>query len=86
MKIPVDTKLLKRVKNTVPQKELNDRQRKDNLKRAFQLRTNIVEYSKILLVDDIYTTGSTMDAAAWCLRNAGVEDIYVLSICIGEGY
>lgn len=84
--IPVDCRLIKRVKNTIPQKELNDRQRKDNLKGAFQLRTNIVKYKKLLLVDDIYTTGSTIDAAAETLQAAGVEHIYFICICIGEGY
>ncbi len=86
LQIPMESRLIKRVKNTVPQKELNDTQRKDNLKGAFQLQTNIVKYSKILLVDDIYTTGSTMDAVADCLMKAGVAEIYVLSVCIGEGY
>lgn len=83
--VPVDTGLLYRVKNTVPQKELNDRQRKDNLKGAFKLKVNIVEYKKILLVDDIYTTGSTIDAAAECLIEKGAEKIFFLTICIGEG-
>lgn len=85
LSIPVDTKLVRRIKNTVPQKELNDIQRKDNLKGAFHLQTNIVKYRKILLVDDIYTTGSTMDAVAKCLLETGIEDVFVLTICIGEG-
>ena len=83
--IPVVNKIIKRVRNTTPQKELNDRQRKDNLKGAFQVITNIVKYNKILLVDDIYTTGATVDAAAEALKNAGVAEVYVLCICIGEG-
>lgn len=85
LELPVETRLIRRVKNTIPQKELNDKQRKDNLKGAFQLETNIVKYSKILLVDDIYTTGSTVDAMAKCFLEAGIEEIYFLSVCIGEG-
>lgn len=85
MNLPVETGVIYRVKNTVPQKELNERQRKDNLKGAFQLRVNIVKCSKILLVDDIYTTGSTVDAMAKCFLDAGIEEIYFLSVCIGEG-
>ena len=84
--IPVETGLVLRVKNTTPQKELNDKQRKDNLKGAFQVKANIVKYSKILLVDDIYTTGTTIDAIAEVLEKAGVAEIYFMSICIGEGY
>lgn len=83
--LPVDTKLVRRIKNTVPQKELNDIQRKDNLKGAFQLQTNIVKYRKILLVDDIYTTGSTVDAVAKCFLETGIEEVYFLTVCIGEG-
>ena len=82
--MPVESRLVYRVKNTVPQKELNNRQRKDNLKGAFQVRTNIVKYRKILLVDDIYTTGATMDAVGEVLKTAGIEEIYFLCICIGE--
>ena len=84
--VPVEKNLVKRVKNTIPQKSLNDRQRKDNLKGAFQVRTNIVKYSKILLVDDIYTTGATVDAITAVLKKAGAKEVYFLSICVGEGY
>ena len=85
LELPVATNLVRRIKNTVPQKELNDRQRKDNLKGAFQLQSNIVKYKKILLVDDIYTTGSTMDEVAKCFFEAGVEEVYFVTVCIGEG-
>jgi len=84
--IPVEKKLVARIKNTLPQKSLNDKQRKDNLKGAFQVRTNIVKYSKILLVDDIYTTGATIDAIAELLKKSGAKEVYFLSICVGEGY
>jgi len=84
--VPVEEKLVVRTKNTMPQKSLNDKQRKDNLKGAFQVRTNIVKYSKILLVDDIYTTGATIDAIAELLKKSGAKEVYFLSICVGEGY
>ena len=86
LELPVESQLVYRVKNTVPQKELNDRQRKDNLKGAFQVRTNIVKYKRVLLVDDIYTTGATINAVGEVLKTIGVEEIYFLCICIGEGY
>ena len=83
--IPVEKTIVNRIRNTVPQKELNDRQRKDNLKGAFQVKSNIVKYSIILLVDDIYTTGATADAVADILKKAGIAEVYILSICIGQG-
>lgn len=86
LNIPVDNKLVKRIRNTVPQKELNDVQRKSNLKNAFQLATDIVKYKQILLVDDIYTTGSTIDEISGVLLNAGVKNIYYICISIGSGY
>lgn len=84
--IPVDAGLVKRVRNTVPQKELNDRERRHNLKNAFQLTPDIVEYRQILLVDDIYTTGSTMDAVAEVLLSGGAKNIYYICISIGAGF
>ena len=85
LELPVDGKMIQRIKNTVPQKELNDIQRKDNLKGAFHLQTNIVKYRKILLVDDIYTTGCTVDEVTKCFLAAGIEEIYFLTVCIGDG-
>ncbi|MDD6038579.1 MAG: ComF family protein [bacterium] len=84
--IAVNDKLLIRTVNTRPQKELDDTERKNNLKKAFHVTKNIVKLHKVLLIDDIYTTGSTVDAAAEALLRAGVQEIYVLCICIGGGY
>ena len=85
LNIPVDATLVKRVKDTTPQKELNDLERKNNLKSAFQKAENIVQYSHILVVDDIYTTGSTAMAVAEALRKTNDCQVYFLSICIGKG-
>ena len=56
------------------------------MKNAFQAVQNDVRLRKVILVDDIYTTGSTIDAAAEVLLALGVEKVYFLSICIGRGY
>ena len=81
--IPVLTNLLIRVRDTRPQKELNEAERKNNLKRAFKISGSIVQLNYILLLDDIYTTGSTLDAAAAALLAAGAREVY--ACCVGIG-
>lgn len=85
LKLPVDSRTLIREKNTIPQKELNYEERRNNLKKAFKILGNVIKYKKILLVDDIYTTGSTIDACAEVLRQAGAEEVFFISLSIGAG-
>jgi ComF family protein len=83
--IPVYKNIVKRTRKTVPQKELNPNERQNNLKKAFNISSDVVKLNKTILVDDIYTTGSTIDAVASELRRHGVENIYFVTLCIGEG-
>lgn len=85
LNIPVDSYTLIRDRDTIPQKELNHEERRNNLKNAFKISRNGIEYKKILMVDDIYTTGSTIDACAAALKNAGVREVYFISLSIGAG-
>ncbi len=78
--------LLVRARNTTPQKELDEKERVKNLERAFIIRQNVVEYKKIILVDDIYTTGTTIDACAKVLLNAGASEVFFIALCIGRGF
>jgi predicted amidophosphoribosyltransferase len=84
MGIPVLTKLVKRTKNTIPQKELDLSARQNNLKKAFKLCRNDVKLNTIIIIDDIYTTGSTIDAVAEQFREAGVKKIYFVAISGGR--
>ena len=69
-----------------PQKELNDKERKQNLKHAFSVTGQWKNYKTVLVIDDIYTTGSTIDTVAEELKSRGVQKVCFLTISIGQGY
>lgn len=82
--ISVRTDLVRRTRATRPQKELGYRERQNNLKGAFKIGSDDVKLKKIILVDDIYTTGSTVDAIAGELLAHGAGEVYFISLCIGR--
>lgn len=84
--IPCDERALRRVKDTSPQKILSAQERKKNLRNAFAWQGDFKMPKNILLIDDIYTTGTTIDAASIVLKRAGAEKVYFLTISIGQGY
>ncbi|MGN0242335.1 MAG: ComF family protein [Candidatus Weimeria sp.] len=75
--------LLERVRETVPMKALSRSERQNNLKNAFQVSDFDVKLKKILLVDDIYTTGSTLDECARVLLAEGASEVNGIYISIG---
>ena len=81
--IPVIPDLLCKREETSEQKELDRKSRQKNLKKAFKIGPYDVKLSRVLLVDDIFTTGSTVDAAAAVLKEAGAEAVFFLTACIG---
>lgn len=83
--LPVDTVLLSRNKNTAPQKDLNPSQRLKNLEEAFTAQRRPAGLTSVILVDDIYTTGSTVEACSRVLKRAGISRVYFICICIGGG-
>ena len=83
--IPVCPDMLVRRKKTAPQKQLNPKERLHNLEEAFAAGDVPAGVKRVILVDDIYTTGSTIEACARALLRAGVENVYFLTICIGRG-
>ena len=84
--IPVDEKSLIRKIYTNPQRLLGHKERRKNLRNAFGVKSSFQPVPTVLLVDDIYTTGNTMDAASEALKKKGVEKVYFLTISIGQGY
>lgn len=83
--IPVCPHLVKRIRKTTPQKELSPVERQNNLKRAFKICVDDVKLEVAILVDDIYTTGSTMNAIAAELKRAGVRQVFFIALAIGRG-
>lgn len=68
--------LLKRVRATTPQTKLNYKERKENVYDAFSVLKNAqIEGKTILLVDDVMTTGATMNACAKALLEAGAKRV-----------
>ena len=83
--VPVNGQMLVRVKNTTPLKLQNPSERQNNLKKAFNIGENDVKLNTTVIIDDIYTTGSTIDEAARTLKSAGVKKIYFITLACGAG-
>lgn len=85
LSIPVLSHYVCREKKTTAQKQLNHTERQNNLKKAFKIRQNDVKLDTVILLDDIYTTGSTIDAVAALLKNTGVKKVFFIALSIGQG-
>jgi len=73
--------LLTRHRPTLPQTGLNKAQRSDNLRRAFSVSNKVILKGKrVLLVDDVLTTGATANACAFVLKQAGAATVDVLTL------
>lgn len=82
--IPMEAGLVAKIRKTKSQKRLSGRERKKNLAGAFAV-TKPVAGLCILVVDDVFTTGSTIDAMAECLKKAGALRVHFLTAFIGHG-
>lgn len=72
----VNCDAIKRIKDTKPQYKLNKTQRMMNLSKAFEVdKSKIIQDKKILIIDDICTTGSTFEEMIKEFNNIGVYDI-----------
>jgi len=76
---PLRSKDLKRVKFTQPQAKLTAKKRQKNLNQAFKA-SYPAKTKTVVLVDDVWTTGATMQAAAQALNQAGVKTIWALTL------
>lgn len=78
---PLESALLRRVTATSAQATKTKFERAQNIKGAFEVnRPDAVEGKKVLLVDDVFTTGETANEAAKILKKAGAQKVYVFTL------
>lgn len=75
-----------RNKNTQAMKGLSAEERRKNIREAFDRGPEGILLKRALVIDDIYTTGSTMDAVSHVLKRGGCLKVYFLAVCIGHGF
>jgi ComF family protein len=80
---PVRVDLLERTQNHSAQARLSAQERHRNVTGGFRVKNTFNIPRRVILVDDVYTTGATMDACAQALKSAGVEQIWGLVIARG---
>jgi ComF family protein len=80
-RLPVRTDLIYRARHTQPQATLNRKQRLENVRDAFLPgQAGLLQGERVLLIDDVCTTGSTLKACAQALHQAGAGDIWALAV------
>jgi len=94
LQIPVVSDILIKTKTTKPQMELSKEQREKNLLGAFAISSpslrgaeatkQSLKNKKVFLVDDVYTTGSTMEECARVLRTAGAKSVWGITVAREE--
>ena len=85
--VPVDGHILAKQRRTPPQSSLTPAERRSNLTNAFQITGGArLTDLKVLLVDDVLTTGATAHQAARQLKAAGAEAVFVATVARGIGF
>ena len=80
-KLELKNNILIKIKNTNPQSTLNKSNRKNNLMGAYKIiNSEEIRYKNIVLIDDVYTTGSTVNECSKILKQAGAGKIGVITI------
>ncbi len=77
--IPIDSRYCRRIRNTPSQTDIPTKQRKANVRGAFDIPTPL-NYRHVVIVDDVITTGSTVNELARLFSKAGVERIHVYAL------
>lgn len=81
LNLQIDTTSLIRTKNTPTQTKLTKEQRKSNLEKAFKVTNKQnIKNKNILLVDDVFTTGATIEECATALKKAGAKNVYAITL------
>ena len=83
LNIAFEASLLRRIKHTTPQTGLTKPQRLDNIRGAFAVADEAKEPlrgASVLLLDDVMTTGATIEACTKTLKAAGVKEVHILTI------
>ncbi len=78
--VPVKADLLKRIRNTLMQSLTSREERRENVKDAFRASDRCAGM-RIILVDDVITTGSTAEECVKALKAAGADKVYVIAAC-----
>jgi len=82
--IPFILDCLIKVKENPPQVDLSEEERMENIKGVFQAKDEKeIMGKKIFLVDDVYTTGATMEEAARVLRATGAKEVWGITVARG---
>lgn len=84
LNIPVNQSIIARSRFTESQTTMNLLQRKENIKDAFELRKNKIAGQRIIILDDIITTGATTNECAKILLNANADKVFALSVAIAN--
>ena len=82
LNLPMESRWLRRVKFTETQTNLSRKERMSNMRNAFEASERMT-FSRVLLVDDVMTTGATASACAAALRLMGVQTVDVLTLARG---
>lgn len=73
--------ILYKIKDTLPQSLLDKEKRRENIQNAYYIKNKeLVQNKRILLLDDIYTTGNTVNECSRILKQAGAREIGVLTL------
>lgn len=80
MGISYKPRAISKVRDTPSQVDLSAAQRRQNVAGAFQAHAKLVKERRILLIDDVMTSGATLDACAAALLEAGARQVYGLTL------